>query len=129
MGGRLNAYVHVANADGAAHVFGPEDKVPGWAAKLITNASAWAEEPEGQQSSSPEPPATPDPGTPDPGTAAEPQKVDYTSWVKADLTAEIEKRNAGREADDVIEPEGTKNADLIAALVADDVAQADDDNN
>lgn len=122
MGGRLKSYVHVADAEGATHVFGPGDEVPSWAAKLITNASAWESEPEAQEK--PEPPATPEP-TP---SGEQPQKVDYTKWNKADLTAEIEKRNAGREVDDAIEPEGTKNADLVAALVADDVARADDDN-
>jgi hypothetical protein len=38
----------------------------------------------------------------------------------ADLKAELERRNEGRDEADLIAPEGTKKADLIAALEADD---------
>lgn len=38
---RLVATVHVQDAKGVAHVFGPGEKVPGWAKKLITNDKAW----------------------------------------------------------------------------------------
>lgn len=38
--------VHVFDADGVAHVFGPGADVPDWAAKLITNPAAWDEVPE-----------------------------------------------------------------------------------
>jgi hypothetical protein len=38
----------------------------------------------------------------------------------ADLKAEVERRNEGRDEADLIAPEGTKKADLIAALEADD---------
>jgi hypothetical protein len=45
----------------------------------------------------------------------------YDRLTKSKLQAEIDKRTrAGR----AIEPEGSTNADLVAALVADDVAQA-----
>jgi hypothetical protein len=37
----LVSTVHVRDAKGAVHVFGPEDTVPGWAAKLIPNSKAW----------------------------------------------------------------------------------------
>lgn len=48
MGRRLAAIVHVYDEHGAAHVFGPDDDVPAWAAKAITNPDAWAagDEPE-----------------------------------------------------------------------------------
>lgn len=46
--------------------------------------------------------------------------TDYTKLVKADLHAEIAKRNEGREEDNLIKPESDKNPDLVAALVADD---------
>lgn len=42
----------------------------------------------------------------------------------ADLTAEIDKRNEGREADKQIAPKGTKREDLVAALVADDAQRS-----
>jgi len=38
----LNGYVHVTDDKGTAHVFGPADDVPAWAAELITNPKAWA---------------------------------------------------------------------------------------
>jgi hypothetical protein len=37
--------VHVTDADGVAHVFGPADEVPEWAQALITNPKAWSEPP------------------------------------------------------------------------------------
>jgi hypothetical protein len=51
---KLATYVHVADKDGAMHVFGPNDKVPGWAERQITNPKAWAD---GKS------PATEDPAT------------------------------------------------------------------
>jgi hypothetical protein len=46
----------------------------------------------------------------------------YSSLKVADLKAEIETRNEGREEDAVLSTEGKK-ADLIAALEADDAAR------
>ena len=48
----------------------------------------------------------------------------YADLKAPDLKAEIERRNDGREDDAKITPAGKKNADLIAALEADDAAQA-----
>lgn len=42
----LATLVHVTDADGVGHVFGPADDVPAWAVDLITNPKAWAEAPE-----------------------------------------------------------------------------------
>ncbi len=59
----------------------------------------------------------PDAGNGDDGD----EPVDYHSWVKADLQAEIAKRNEAREdEDDHIEAESNKNDDLANALVEDD---------
>ena len=41
MSGKLATFVHVADDTGAMHVFGPDDKVPAWAASKITNPMAW----------------------------------------------------------------------------------------
>lgn len=41
----LRTNVHVTDADGVSHVFGPADEVPEWAQALITNPKAWAEPP------------------------------------------------------------------------------------
>lgn len=38
---KLTTYVHVADEHGAMHVFGPDDEVPAWAAKAITNPDVW----------------------------------------------------------------------------------------
>ncbi|MEV4939555.1 hypothetical protein [Streptomyces zaomyceticus] len=42
---RLATNVHVTDASGTSHVFGPADEVPEWAQVLITNPKAWAEAP------------------------------------------------------------------------------------
>ena len=41
----LATNVHVTDADGVSHVFGPADEVPEWAQALIDNPKAWAEAP------------------------------------------------------------------------------------
>lgn len=41
MSKKLSTYVHVHDADGNPHVFGPDDDVPADMAKLITNPKAW----------------------------------------------------------------------------------------
>lgn len=41
----LRARVHVMDAEGRSHVFGPSDDVPRWAQEQITNPKAWAEPP------------------------------------------------------------------------------------
>lgn len=41
----------------------------------------------------------------------------------AELKAEVERRNEGRDEDARIVPDGTKKADLLTALVADDAAE------
>lgn len=48
----------------------------------------------------------------------------YADLKAPALKAEIERRNDGREDDAKITPAGKKNVDLIAALEADDAAQA-----
>lgn len=44
MGRALRTYVHVHDEDGQTHVFGPDDEVPAWAAKRITNPAAWEDD-------------------------------------------------------------------------------------
>lgn len=118
---KLAYYVNVYDDKGEAHVFGPDDDVPAWAAEKITNDSAWVDgkAPSGSskaaQSEDPDPSADGDKGA-----------VPYSKWRKADLETEVASRNEGREDDDliVVEGDGTV-ADLTAALEADDAAQAD----
>lgn len=47
---KLNTNVHVADADGTYHVFGPADDLPEWAVKAIDNPKVWADEPEPEKS-------------------------------------------------------------------------------
>ena len=46
---KLNTYVHVHDKDGISHAFGPDDTVPEWAEKAITNPDVWAEAPEAEE--------------------------------------------------------------------------------
>lgn len=48
------------------------------------------------------------------------QDEGYEALYVADLTAEIDRRNEGRDEADRITPAGAKKADLIQALEADD---------
>lgn len=45
MSGRLRSHVHVRDATGVPHVYGPDDEIPDWAARRITNPRAWDEPP------------------------------------------------------------------------------------
>lgn len=98
MGRRLAGFVHVTAPDGGAAVFGPDDELPAWASKAITNEKAWAEES---------------------GSDEEPVERSYDDMRVADLKALIGERNEGRGEDDLIPDDGVK-ADLVAALEADD---------
>ena len=91
---RLAAYVHVIDENGAPFVFCPDSVVPAWAEKAITNPKAWAEAPE--------------------------EPTGYAAKKVPELEAEIAQRNEGRDEADLIKPDGSKKADLVAALEADD---------
>ena len=49
MGRRLRTFVHVQDKQHQAHVFGPDDELPGWAAKRITNPKAWEDDGQGDE--------------------------------------------------------------------------------
>jgi hypothetical protein len=66
----LKGYVHVRDDRGENHVFGPGDEVPDWAAKLITNAKAWEDEPTASNPATAEPPAPKDKKAPKAGKSA-----------------------------------------------------------
>lgn len=51
----LATNVHVMDADGVSHVFGPADEVPEWAQVLITNPKAWADPPSASRLTEPAP--------------------------------------------------------------------------
>lgn len=100
--------VYVLDDSGEVHSFDPGDDVPDWAAKKITNPDVW------------------DADHAEPAPAEDEPKPPYSKWKKPDLEAEVERRNEGRDEDDLIEVEGKGlAADLAAALEADDAAQAE----
>lgn len=107
MAGRsLAVTVYLTDPDGAVVPFGPGEVPPKWAAEQITNPDVWADDTSAQ------------------AEGEEPEKpAGYGSWKKADLEAEVAKRNEGRDDDDlvVVEAPGNK-AELVAALEADDHA-------
>lgn len=92
MSGRLSQTVVVGGV-----VYPAGSTVPADVAKGITAKGVWA------------------------GSApADDEPVGYDAQKVADLEAEIANRNEGRDEADQIVPAGTKKADLIAALEADD---------
>jgi hypothetical protein len=53
------------------------------------------------------------------------EEVGYDSWTAKQLMTEIEKRNSDRDGDSQIVLAGKKKSDAVAALSADDEANAD----
>lgn len=126
---KLAYKVFVPDKDGEMQSFGPGDDVPGWAAKQITNPSAWGDEAEetkfGPGGIVPAPGEST--GADDTEGDEDPDgEIDYSKLKKDELEAEVAKRNEARD-DDVIEVGGTgTKADLAAALEADDT-EGDED--
>ncbi|WP_280389307.1 Ish1 domain-containing protein [Nocardia wallacei] len=87
---RLRTFVHVHGEDGP-HVFGPDDNVPAWAVKAITNPGVWAEEPEAATSTE--------------APAGDPSE----SWTVAELKAYADEHGIDL-------GEATKKADILAAI-------------
>ena len=114
MGRRLAGFVHVTAPDGGAVVFGPDDELPAWASKAITNEKAWAGDVAGAGEG-----AGDVAGAGEGGSAEEHAERSYDDMRVADLKALIGERNEGRGEADLIPDDGVK-ADLVAALEADD---------
>lgn len=102
-------WVHAQNGGIDMIPFAEGDEVPDWAAKQMGDhcfdGDAPAKEPQGSS---------------DGGGGSDPAQVKYVDMKQADLKAAIAKRNEGRPVELQIEPAGKKNADLAAALEADD---------
>lgn len=118
MSKKLAATVHI---DGTVYKAGTT--VDADVAKKITNPKAWGESSasEGAKSepqSEPQSGSDPQSGSADGGTSDDSK---YASMSKAELEAEVAKRNEGRDEADQIAVEGRGNKpDLLAALKADD---------
>jgi hypothetical protein len=62
MGKKLARIVHVTDPETfERHVFGPDDDVPKWAAAMITNSKAWADETQDEDAGEKEEPPPPPP--------------------------------------------------------------------
>ena len=117
---RLAAYVHVTDPEHGTAAFGPDDEVPAWAEKHITNPKAWADPPAPQAVD--DDPDTEDEGDGDtpPAPPADPEKPPYGQWKVDQLREEISRRNDIRDADHIRVDEPGNKAELVAALQADD---------
>lgn len=137
MARQLAYYVHLEDEDGTPFVFGPEDTLPAWAKKKITNPSAWGEGEDDADddlstvaaraaSDGSAAGGTGDDGSGDGSTPpADAKAAAYDQLLKGDLEAEVERRNAGRDDADKVVVKGNGNKpDLVKALKADDKAQA-----
>lgn len=116
MARQLQARVFAVNPEtGETEAFGPGDDVPSWARKVITNPAAWAPsdgDDEGDEG--------------DEDGDGEPAKP-YSKWLKSDLQDELDRRNAERDDEDLLDAEVDGKvtvASLAAALDADDDAAA-----
>jgi hypothetical protein len=106
--------VFVPDESGAMQDFAAgtsKSDMPSWAVKAIKNPKAWDD-------------FDPDAEGDDSGDGSD-EPTPYAKWLKADLEAEVAKRNEARDDDDQIEVGGTGTVkDLAAALDADDAAGA-----
>lgn len=80
MARKLAAYVHVVDSDARRSVaFGPDDDVPSWAAKQITNPKAWA----GSDTETPEPTADATAGEPPPKAGRGSNREAWVAYAQA----------------------------------------------
>lgn len=105
MSAKLNTFVHVHNGSESV-AFGPNDKVPAWAAEKITNPAVWATPPDAPEPARDQEPKKPDPNSSG-GVTVPPQRGPGSSAV---AWAEYAKAK-GFETD-----EDAKTAEIITAL-------------
>lgn len=101
---KLNTYVHVHDKDGISHAFGPDDTVPEWAAKAITNPDVWAEAPAEEESDESEG-----------GDGSESETVEIP---EGDITEEwtVKQLRAYAKAEDIDLGGATTKKDILSAL-------------
>lgn len=102
MADRLASTVYVRDPEtGEVSAFGPDDEVPDWAAELITNESAWAQDETPAYGSEEGPPV---PGRGQSAALEEVRRANleqadntYGTWKVDDLRAELEDRGLSSE--------------------------------
>lgn len=108
---KLNTYVHVHDKDGISHAFGPEDTVPEWAEKAITNPDVWAEAPAAEESAGLEG------GEPE-GANPEGSEPETDEIPEGDITEEwtVKQLRAYAKAEDIDLGGATTKKDILSAL-------------
>lgn len=105
---KLNTYVHVHDKDGISHAFGPEDTVPEWAEKAITNPDVWAEAPAAEESEGGEPESANSEGS-EPETDEIPEGDITEEWT-------VKQLRAYAKAEDIDLGGATTKKDILSAL-------------
>ena len=127
MGRRVVSTVYVAHPETGEHVrVLAGDEAPEWVEAVATNPKVWEAETDAPADPGAEPGLGQEPAPDDAGPADAPADApteatgrDYATWTVVDLKAEIAARNDGRGDAEKIPTDGD-NADLVAALEADD---------
>ncbi|AYN55789.1 hypothetical protein PP635_gp09 [Arthrobacter phage Auxilium] len=103
---KLNTYVHVHDKDGISHAFGPEDTVPEWAEKAITNPDVWAEAPAAEETAEPE------------SGESEGSEPETEEIPEGDITEEwtVKQLRAYAKAEDIDLGGATTKKDILSAL-------------
>lgn len=110
---KLNTYVHVHDQDGISHAFGPDDTVPAWAEKAITNQSVWAEAPTPGE----EAPANPE-GSESEGGQSEGSESETVELPEGDITEDwtVKQLKAYAKAEDIDLGDAKNKAEILAKL-------------
>lgn len=103
---KLNTYVHVHDKDGISHAFGPEDTVPEWAERAITNPDVWAEAPAAEETSGSE------------GAGAEGSDSDQVEIPEGDITEEwtVKQLKAYAKSEDIDLGGATTKTEILARI-------------
>ncbi|AYN57864.1 hypothetical protein PP640_gp09 [Arthrobacter phage Faja] len=108
---KLNTYVHVHDKDGISHAFGPEDPVPAWAEKAITNPDVWAEAPAAEET------AESEGGDPE-GANSEGSEPEAVEIPEGDITEDwtVKQLKAYAKAENIDLGDAKNKAEILAKL-------------
>ncbi|UYL88296.1 hypothetical protein SEA_EVEPICKLES_9 [Arthrobacter phage EvePickles] len=108
---KLNTYVHVHDKDGISHAFGPEDTVPAWAEKAITNPDVWAEAPAAEEA------AESEGGDPE-GANSEGSEPETVEIPEGDITEDwtVKQLKAYAKAENIDLGDAKNKAEILAKL-------------
>lgn len=103
---KLNTYVHVHDEDGLSHAFGPDDTLPDWAVKRITNRDVWAQAPAEDASADSE------------GASTEESESEPVEIPEGDITEDwtVKQLKAYAKSEDIDLGGATTKADILAKI-------------